>query len=166
MSPSRLLAAACLTTTLLFACGGQTTGPGPGGSSSGSSGSSGGASSGAGSGSSGGASSSSSSGGAASSGGLGCADFTTTTSNVDPTLCAPQLQSATSCDSQVCSFDVAIPCLGDAGTSGVDAGTEQCTAWCNAAAPPGASSPSFGFCQVQSADGGTAIVAHCGGCGI
>ena len=92
--------------------------------------------------------------------------FTTTTSNVDPTLCAPQLQSATSCDSQVCSFDVAIPCLGDAGISSLDAGTEQCSAWCNAAAPPGASSPTFGFCQVQSVDGGMAIVARCGGCGI
>jgi len=91
--------------------------------------------------------------------------MSTTSSRHEP-CSAPQLQSATSCDSQVCSFDVAIPCLGDAGISSLDAGTEQCSAWCNAAAPPGASSATFGFCQVQSIDGGTAIVARCGGCGI
>lgn len=156
MTPSRLLAtAACVTTLLLAACGGQTTGPG--GSSSGSSGGSGSSSGGAGSGSS--------SGGTASSGGLGCGMFTTTPSNVDPTLCAPQLQSATSCDSQVCSFNVEIPCFGDAGAPGVDAGTDQCTAWCKAAAPPGAM-PGFGICDVQSVDGGTVILVHCGGCGV
>ncbi len=165
MSSSPWLAAACVTSMVLAACGGQTSGPGPGGSSSGSSGSSGGTGSSGGSGSSGGASSTSSSGGTASSGGLGCSNFSTVTSNVDPTLCAPQLESATSCDSQVCSFDVAVPCLGDAGISDLDAGTEQCTAWCNAAAPPDAAS-SFGFCQMETIDGGAAIVAHCGGCGI
>ena len=161
MTSGPLLLAACVTTLLLAACGGQTTGPGPGGSSSGSSGSSSGASSSGGSGSSGASSSGSSSGT-----GFGCGMFTTTPSTVDPTLCQPQLQSATSCDGNVCSFEVAIPCLGDAGSlSGADAGTEQCTAWCNAAAPPGAT-PGFGFCQLQSVDGGTAIVARCGGCGV
>ena len=165
MSSPRLVLAVFVTAALLAACGGQTTGPGPGGSSSGSSGSSSGSASGAGS-SGGSGSSGASSSGASSGAGFGCGMFTTTRSNVDPTLCQPQLQSATSCDGSVCSFDVAVPCLGDAGSlSGADAGTEQCTAWCNAAAPPGAT-PSFGFCQVQSVDGGTAIVAHCGGCGV
>ncbi len=147
------------------ACGGQTTGPAGSSSSGGgtsSSGSSGGAGS-SGAGSSGGASSSSSSGA-----GFGCGDFTTTPSPVDPTLCQPQLQSATSCNGQVCSYTVELPCVGDAGSGfdGVDAGLDQCTAWCNAAAPPGMQ-PGIGFCQVESIDGGApAIVARCGGCGI
>jgi hypothetical protein len=69
----------------------------------------------------------------------------------------------------VCSFNVEIPCIGDAGSgfAGVDAGTGQCTAWCNAAAPPGAVSPGYGFCQIEALDSGaTAIIANCGACGL
>jgi hypothetical protein len=167
------VAVACLGAS---GCGGQTKGPGPGSSSS----SGGGASSGGASGSGGGGSSSGNGGGGSSGGGssgasssssgagFGCGDFTTTPSTVNPALCQPQLASATSCDGQVCSFTAEIPCVGDGGTplADVDAGTDQCTAWCNAVAPQGAPSPGFGFCQIETIDGGTALVAMCGGCGI
>lgn len=175
MSTARLLPAAGFVVLVLAACGGQTSGPGQGSSGSGGSGSSGassggsgsgGTSSGASSGSSG--ASSSSSGSTSSSGGFGCT-FTSETFPVDPTLCQPQVSTTQSCDSgqSICSYEVEIPCLPDGGSLGAaDAGLDQCTAWCKAAAPP-TSIPDIGFCQLETLDSGTpVIVARCGGCGI
>jgi hypothetical protein len=141
---------------LVVACGGQTSpSPGPGGSSSsGGSGSSGsGSSSGGGSGSSSGAS-------------VGCPnDFTTTPSVVNPHVCMPQLATTTSCMGSPCSWTVEVPCMGT-GQPPPDAGTTNppCMAWCAAAAPPGA--PSSGFCTTEVVDGGPAVIASCGGCGV
>jgi len=128
------------------ACGGQTTGPpGSGGSSGGSGGSSG-------SGSSSGA-------------GFGCGGESTVPHDVDPTRCEPQLESATSCNGSVCSWNAELPCPDDAGPGvASDSGAEPCVAWCNAAAPPG--TPPSGFCTTELLDGGPAVLAHCGGCGI
>jgi hypothetical protein len=182
MSTARLFTAAGVVAIVLAACGGQTTSPGgsssgsgSGGSGSGSGGSSG-ASSGSGSGStssgSGSGSSSgstSSSGGPGSSGGFGCT-FTSTTYPVDPTLCQPQLSRTQSCDGgqSICSYEIEIPCFPDGGSpASVDAGLDNCTAWCKAAAPP-TSNPDIGFCQLEAADGGFGVILHaqCGGCGI
>jgi hypothetical protein len=175
MSTARVLATAGIVVLVLAACGGQTTGPGQSASSSGSSGSSGAGPGGSGSGStSSGASSgsssgsTSSSGGPGSSGGFGCT-FSTVSYPVNPTLCQPQLSTTQSCDAgqSVCSYEVEIPCLPDGGSLGaVDAGQDQCTAWCKAAAPP-TSIPDIGFCQVETLDAGSpVIVARCGGCGV
>ncbi len=91
----------------------------------------------------------------------GCGSFTTTTYDADTSVCAPQLVSATSCQGAVCSFNVEIPCFGDAGAP--DGGSLACVAWCNDAAPPGAQP--VGFCQSTRLDGG-GVVARCGGCGV
>jgi hypothetical protein len=63
----------------------------------------------------------------------------------------------------VCSWEVDIPCTGDAGAP--DGGSVMpCVSWCNAVAPQGA--PAADFCQVLPVDAGQAMFASCGGCGI
>jgi len=142
MKPPHTVVAAMLTSMIATACGGQATGPGGGDGSSGGSGSS--------------------SGGV----GSGCEYGMTTTSTVDPTLCQAQLQSTSSCNGSVCSWDVEVPCTGDAGAADAGSnGAPACEAWCAAAAPPGVMSQ-VPFCQTVTIDGGTAVVARCGGCGI
>jgi len=148
-----LLAASVLA--VLLACGGQTSpSPGPGSSSGSGSGSSGsGSTSGGGSGSSSGV-------------GLGCPnDFTTTPSPVDPNVCMAQLASTTSCMGDPCSWTVEVPCMGT-GQPTPDAGTSNppCMAWCAAAAPSGA--PASPFCTTTVLDGGPAVLASCGACGV
>lgn len=92
---------------------------------------------------------------------VGCGSFVTTNYDVDASVCAPQLRQATSCQGSVCSFNVEVPCFGDAGAP--DGGSLECVGWCNDAAPPGA--PQVNFCQTVAADGG-GLIAYCGGCGI
>jgi hypothetical protein len=83
---------------------------------------------------------------------------------VDATSCKAQLLAATSCDQSVCSYQVEIPCYGDAGIPASDAGQGECTPLCAAAAPPGATD--INFCQFSAFDGGLGGIASCGACGI
>lgn len=96
----------------------------------------------------------------------GCSQFSTSTFAVDASACVPQLASATSCNGQVCTWKVEVPCTGDAGSDAGDAGdggAPDCNAWCNAVAPPNVTNS--GFCQPYAEDGG-GMFASCGGCGI
>lgn len=109
-----------------------------------------------------------------------CDPFTTKDSTIDPSVCAPQLKSRSSCGaSAACSWVVEVPCTvasvpdaggADAGADGgadggADASTERpCVALCNAARPPG-SAPG-GVCTSLPPDGSGAIRVQCGACGI
>lgn len=70
----------------------------------------------------------------------------TTSYDVDASVCSPQLLYATSCAGQVCGWHVVVPCSGDAGATDAgdagnasDAATIDCAAWCAATRPPNAS---------------------------
>jgi hypothetical protein len=105
--------------------------------------------------------------------------FTTSMPPVNTMLCQPQLQSATSCDGQVCSWSVELPCTPDAGApvdggAGSDAGDDantdggaepSCATLCGAVTPAGAPPFMGGFCQFDKTTDG-AWLARCGGCGI
>ncbi|HLK38504.1 MAG TPA: hypothetical protein VKU41_17195 [Polyangiaceae bacterium] len=103
----------------------------------------------------------------------GCSPSTTPL-HVDPSRCEPQLRTTTSCNpfSAVCSFTVEVPCWGDAGKplGDLDAGLNQCTAWCAAVAPPDSGSSASPCIALNFADGGSdggaVLVGTCGGCGI
>jgi hypothetical protein len=93
---------------------------------------------------------------------------------VDPTLCAPQLQTTTTCHpfGAICSFTFELPCQGDAGAppGGLDAGLAQCSAWCSAVAPPGFQSTAQCFSltvgsSVDGGNGGGSLVGTCDMCG-
>jgi hypothetical protein len=87
---------------------------------------------------------------------------------VNPAVCEAQLQQTTSCNGEVCSWSVEVPCTGQSqGTP--DAGDDEagspawCAAMCNAAAPPGARR--VGSCDAQQVDAG-AVFIQCAGCGV
>jgi hypothetical protein len=60
-----------------------------------------------------------------------------------------------------------MPDGGLGGDAGEDAGSNSpaCSDWCKAAAPPG-TMQQFGVCDVETIDGGAALLVSCGGCGI
>lgn len=93
------------------------------------------------------------------------------TKNVDPNVCAPQLESTTTCGSGVgcpieppCSYVVEVPCADDGGLPDADA--DQCQAWCDAGAPSGITPLDPLSCHLEAVDGGSAYFVTCGGCGV
>jgi hypothetical protein len=87
---------------------------------------------------------------------------------VNPVVCEPQLQQTTSCNREVCSWNVEVPCTGQS-QGAPDASDEEagppswCAAMCNAAAPPG--TRQVGTCDAQESDAG-AVFIQCAGCGV
>jgi len=101
----------------------------------------------------------------------GCS-LSVTTKNIDSNLCAPQLESTTTCERDLscpieppCGYVVEVPCADDGGLP--DAGPDQCADWCDAAAPDGVTSFKPLNCAIQTVDGGNAYFVTCGGgCGV
>jgi hypothetical protein len=98
----------------------------------------------------------------------------TTTHDISPARCEPQLQTTTTCHPYggVCSFTFEIPCWGDAGLQpGVlDAAPSQCTTWCSAVQPPDLAQGTAACLSVELVDGGSdagaVLIGQCNGCGI
>ena len=88
--------------------------------------------------------------------------------SVDPNVCAPQLESTTTCSAGggcptvLCSYVVEVPCADDAGAP--DAGA--CETWCAEAAPNGIGPLQPLECHLENGDGGSAYFVTCGGCGV
>jgi hypothetical protein len=103
----------------------------------------------------------------------GCSPGPTGAHDVNPALCAPQLQSTIACHpfGSVCAYTFEVPCVGDAGLppDAFDGGSSQCVAWCAAVKPadyPLSGSGCFGTLKVVDggSEGGTVLVGQCGVC--
>lgn len=106
-----------------------------------------------------------------------CGPFKTTTFSVDATKCEPQLASSTACGSEVCQWNVDIPCdatdggpldpsdaEAEAGDGGVPSDIERC-APCMKLAPPNRQNDIITYCYERVDDAGVRHLS-CSGCGV